>query len=96
MLDYILERLQEDSSYAGLSGLLVMAGIHAPDGAVTTVAHTLAALAACAAFFIKQQKAAHAKAAAAAPAQVAPIQIAPVIQAPTANAASAVVPPQAR
>jgi hypothetical protein len=94
MLDYILERLQEDSSYAGLSGLLVMVGVHAPDGAVTTVAHTLAALAACAAFFIKQQKAAHAKA----EATVAPVQISPAIQVPSSipNAASAVVPPQAR
>ena len=92
MLDYILERLQEDSSYAGLSGLLVMIGIHAPDGAVTTVAHTLAALAACAAFFIKQHKAAVAsKTAPAAPA----VQIAPVI-APVPNAASTVVPPQGR
>lgn len=92
MLDYILERLQEDSSYAGLSGLLVMVGVHAPDGATTTIAHTLAALAACAAFFIKQQKAAHAKAVT----TVAPVQITPVIQAPTPNAASSVVPPQAR
>jgi len=93
MLEYILERLQEDSSYAGLSGLLVMIGIHAPDGAVTTVAHTLAALAACAAFFIKQSKAAHAKAAAA---SQLPVQISPVIQAPAPNAASTVVPPQNR
>jgi hypothetical protein len=92
MLDYILARLQEDSSYAGLSGLLVMVGVHAPDGAVTTVAHTLAALAACAAFFIKQQKAAHAKA----EAPAAPAPIAPVIQPIVPNAASAVVPPQAR
>jgi hypothetical protein len=92
MLDYILERLQEDSSYAGLSGLLVMIGIHAPDGAVTTVAHTLAALAACAAFFIKQSKAAHVKAAASA----TPVQITPVIQAPLPNAAASVIPPQAR
>ena len=91
MLDYILDRLQEDSSYAGLSGLLVMVGIHAPDGAVTTVAHTLAALAACAAFFIKQHKAAAAKAAAA-PA----VQIAPVIQTPAPNVASVAIPPQSR
>jgi len=92
MLDYILERLQEDSSYAGLSGLLVMVGIHAPDGALTTVAHTLAALAACAAFFIKQSRAAHAKAAT----SVTPVQITPVIQAPLPNAAASVIPPQAR
>jgi hypothetical protein len=96
MLDYILERLQEDSSYAGLSGLLVMVGIHAPDGAVTTVAHTLAALAACAAFFIKQQKAAHAKAASAQAPAIPAVQISPVIQAPAPNAASSVVPPQGR
>jgi hypothetical protein len=90
MLDYILERLQEDSSYAGISGLLVMVGIHAPDGAVTTVAHTLAALAACAAFFIKQRKDAAAKAA------TSTVQISPVIQAPQPNAASTAIPPQSR
>jgi hypothetical protein len=93
MLDYILARLQEDSSYAGLSGLLVMIGIHAPDGAVTTVSHTLAALAACAAFFIKQHKAA---VAAKEPAAAPGVQIAPVIQAPLPNAAASVIPPQAR
>ena len=48
----LLARLQEPSTYAGLSALLALAGVNLPDGKFQAVAHVIAAIAAAVAIFL--------------------------------------------
>lgn len=51
-LSYLVSRLKEPSSYAGLGGLLAMIGLHLDPGLVQSIAGVLAAIAGAVAFFL--------------------------------------------
>jgi phytoene dehydrogenase-like protein len=48
----ILTRLREPSTYAGLSALLALGGVHIPEAKFQAITNALAALAAAAAVFM--------------------------------------------
>ncbi len=55
MLNYILARLQEPSTFAGLSVLLAVVGVHVSDAIVQAVVHAFAANAAVAAAIMAEK-----------------------------------------
>lgn len=50
----LLARLQEPSTYAGLSALLALAGLNVPDAQYQSVTHAVAAVAGVLAMFLKE------------------------------------------
>lgn len=53
---WILNRFREPSSWAGLSVMLALAGVHLPDGGEEAIAQLLAGLTAVAAVFVPERK----------------------------------------
>jgi len=51
----LLARLQEPSTYAGLSALLALAGINLPEGKFQAIAHAISAVAGTLAMFIGEK-----------------------------------------
>ena len=51
----ILARLREPSTYAGLSALLALGGVHIPEAKFQAITNALAALAAAAAMFVGEK-----------------------------------------
>lgn len=56
-MQYILDRLKEPSSYAGLGALLALVGVHLDGQLLQAIATVAAALAGLASFFIKERAA---------------------------------------
>ncbi len=57
MLQIIISRLKEPSTYAGASSLLALFGIQIPDSKMQSISQALAALAGVAAIFMSEAKA---------------------------------------
>jgi len=53
----ILARLQEPSTFAGLSAILAMGGFYIPEAKFQTITHAVASLAALLAMFLKEKSA---------------------------------------
>ena len=51
----LLARLQEPSTYAGLSALLAMAGVQIPDSKYQAIVHAVAAIAGAVAMFLGEK-----------------------------------------
>jgi hypothetical protein len=51
----LLARLQEPSTYAGLSALLAMAGVQIPDAKYQAIVHAVAAVAGAVAMFLGEK-----------------------------------------
>jgi hypothetical protein len=51
----ILTRLQEPSTYAGLSALLALAGLNIPDAKYQSITHAIAAIAGAIAMFVGEK-----------------------------------------
>ncbi len=56
LVTYLLARLSEPSSYAGLGAMLAFAGWHLPDAALSQLAQVLAALSGLAALLIEEHR----------------------------------------
>lgn len=54
-MKYIVDRLKEPSSYAGLGALLALVGVHLDGQLLQAIAGVAAALAGLASFFIKEK-----------------------------------------
>ncbi len=54
-MNYILDRLKEPSSYAGLGALLALVGVNLDGQLLQAIAGVAAALAGLAAFFVKEK-----------------------------------------
>lgn len=54
-MKYIVDRLKEPSSYAGLGALLALVGVHLDGQLLQAIAGVAAALAGLASIFIKEQ-----------------------------------------
>jgi hypothetical protein len=57
MLQIIISRLKEPSTYAGVSSLMALFGIQIPDSKLQSISQALAALAGVAAIFMSEAKA---------------------------------------
>jgi hypothetical protein len=55
MLQIIISRLKEPSTYAGLSSLTALFGVHISDAKMQSISQALAALAGVAAIFISEK-----------------------------------------
>lgn len=55
MIKTILARLREPSTYAGLSALLALGGVHVPEAKLQAITNALAALAAAASIFLGEK-----------------------------------------
>lgn len=55
MLQIIISRLKEPSTYAGVSSLLALFGVKIPDAKMQTISQALAALAAVAAMLLSEK-----------------------------------------
>ena len=60
MLQIIISRLKEPSTYAGVSSLLALFGIQIPDSKLQSISQALAALAGLAAIFMSEKAKANA------------------------------------
>jgi hypothetical protein len=56
MLAFLLQRLKEPSTYAGLAGLLAAAGIHVPDATLAAAVSAAVAVAGLAAAVLPEHK----------------------------------------
>ncbi len=57
LLEFVLDRLREPSTYAGLGAILAAAGVHVDDAALQTSIQALVALAGLAAVLVSERKA---------------------------------------
>jgi len=60
MLDIIISRLKEPSTYAGISSLLALFGVQVSDSKLQSISQALAALAGVAAIFLSEKAKANA------------------------------------
>lgn len=86
ILNYILARLQEGSTYSGLAVALGLVGIHTNDAVFQAVTHTLASIAAAAAVIIAEKAKGNTL--------IVHSGTTSVPVTPTANASTPAVPPQ--
>ena len=56
LLEFVLDRLREPSTYAGLGAILAAAGVHVDDAVLQTSIQALVALAGLAAVLVSERK----------------------------------------